>query len=403
MNELASENSVFPVNLDTPFKDAPITFTTQTVPPGSGLFIPFVYELARFDPKTVPSVISQYFYHGLGEDAEEAHDTFCAIREAWGSIYKSKCGDVLSHLFKVIELALRGQARVAPIVQNGNYLGCGLMGAGYSVMLYKKIYNPVPRQELMAVIGKADSHTEALWKIMLLIQFVSNDDRLKYFKACKRMSDLKKLLDGLSSGGATNHELILKYASKLAFADDKDWVHTAANIETALLLIADPLRDIYSVIPSLHYTVLFSSVRRHLVWSAFGSTAPSFRVPGGRVQDLSKPFVVSIRQKDGGSSLSNTKEVTKVACAIVPLSLALRHLDEVFESREIMNPFANAQVRVSTSNINKEFDGESCKKIVDALRKVTNTVVHVAASSAKRSGESNDSEASKKRAKKYDF
>lgn len=64
------------------------------------------------------------------------------------------------------------------------------------------------------------------------------------------------------------------------------------------------------------------------------------------------------------------KEVRKISCLLVSLDIALRHLDDLMEKKEVLNPFGNSRVPVSESNINKVFEGESTVMILDSLRRV---------------------------------
>jgi hypothetical protein len=189
-------------------------------------------------------------------------------------------------------------------------------------------------------------------------------------------------------------------AKSLCFQADRELTATAANIALVLSYITDSTKDL-AELPFLHHSYLFSSNRRELAWSAFGSLAPSFRVPSGKAMRLDQPFNVSIRTGVGKAPGPATREVKSIAAHIVPLDLAVRHLDEVIRKKEVLNPFGNASVRVSESNLNKVFNGESCALIVAGLRKLSGSVIAVSGGSKRR--DIADEDESRKKKARYAF
>jgi hypothetical protein len=315
-------------------------------------------------------------------------------------MFKTESANILSHIFTVIDIAITTQTRAMPIIHGDQYVGTALIGYGYTLSVMKQSYGPGSNQELRDAITMSDSHTRSLLEIMKKISFQTENDRERAFSECRRMWDVKALLDALPLvGGSTTQDYVKDRAKRLNFVADKELVINATNIEKVIQYITNPSADL-AELPYLHHSLLFSSVRRDIAWSAFGHNAPSFRVPAGRTMRLDQPFQVSVRTSGPTTSVT-TRVVKSIAVAVVPLDLALRHLKEVIEKKEILNPFGNAQVRVSDSNLNKIFRDDSCNKIVDGLKKLTGSVVSGPGGTKRKDLEGED-EIRKKRAR-YEF
>jgi hypothetical protein len=371
------------VNLQTDFEDFNIVYSDTAYPSGCGLFIAYNALLAKFDNKTVPSVIRQFFYGCLGSSEQEAHELFAEIQEAWGVLYKSDWGNIYSHLFFCVRLALTLQTRLCPFIVNGNYCGVFLMGAGFSLMINGITYTPASKEAVDNALKQAAPHSNALWRIFRRLGFPDDTSREDAFKACDRMFKLKSYVEVLNSGGTMAQEAILKDAAFLNFDKDRSLDINAASIALVLDFITDANKDLH-LLPYMHHSMLLTQDRMEIAWSAFGNMAPSFRVPGGKQMMLNQAFRVTstaMKKKEGTQA---HRDVTKIAAAVVPLPLAIKHLKEVIQFKQVLNPFGNAIVNISNANVNKTFDGESCSKILDGLRKMCNVTVSSGSGGTKR-------------------
>jgi len=359
----------FKVKLVTPFGARPTHFSDDSVLShlvSPGIVLGYNDELAKYDKTTVPSIIRQYFLGALGDDEEDAMENYEDLKSAWGNLHKSDWGNRMSHLFKAIEIALETQTVVLPIVVKGNYAGCVLQGAGWVLKVGGAVYSPFSLDEVRQGVAKVDGHSNALWKIFSKMTFQTPEDRQVQYAACKGTKDLYRLTSTLGVGSAENQAAVLKLAEFLSFDNERPLPSTAHNIDLVLGYVADPLKDILTL-PYIHTSMLFEVNRRHLAWSAFGDSAPSFRVPSGRKMPLGASFEVALPKK-GGNQVEK-RSVRKIGCNMVPLELALRHLDDVFEDKQIWNPFGNAVVGASFNNLYKVYEGDSVTTLLAAFRR----------------------------------
>jgi len=152
-------------------KAKPITSTenpwgpVDEVPNCSGLFFPYIAELASPDTETVPALIEQYLFQSLGDTPEKQLERMEKLRRAWGLIGKTESGSTSAHLCKVLLLAIQSQARVYPIIQDEVYEGCVLLGARLFVGLNGVVYRPVSYTALQSELGSFSTHSRTLAEI----------------------------------------------------------------------------------------------------------------------------------------------------------------------------------------------------------------------------------------------
>jgi hypothetical protein len=364
------------------------------------VFFAYSEALSKFDHRTVITVIRDYFFGCLGEDVEEAEEMFASLQSGWGNVAKTEAGNEFAHMFKMIEISLKTQTRFVPVFGE-KYTGGFLFGNGYSLIINNEPVTITEASKFNDMLIHTDQHLSTLASILKKINFASDDDRIGHFTTCKRMWDLKVLLEGLSlNGGSSQQDSVLKLAKTLNFQNDRPYKVTAHNIAEVLSFISDPSKDL-ATLPYLHHTQLFSNNRMHIARSAFGHTAPSFRIAGGKVMSLLRPFTITAR--NGKSKGEEERTITKIGAQVVPLDLAIRHLQEVVDKKEILNPFANARTHLSDDHIHKAFEKESCSTLVAALRKVAGATVMDAGGSSRKRGNDESGPSGRKKAKLTDF
>jgi hypothetical protein len=372
---------IFRVNLPVDPESAPITFTDRTVPDYSGLTFPFVPELCKPDRTTVVTLIQRYFFKGLGDDETEAQEEYEQILSAWGNIVGTDFGDEFTHFCKVVEIALLTQTIICPIFTGRTYEGCAMMGSGYRIRIGAEDLEAQPKAILKPALRKMDWHYNALAEIMGRLSFLTDADRQAATMKLKKMSDLKHLFDTLTlDGGEMSRTKVREMARFLRFPGDSSFEVTAFNISAVLDVIGDPTKT-YENIPISHISLL-SSDRVLNCLSAFGETAPSFRVPGGKTMSLERPF--EIAERDNGGKIKGNRVVKKLGCLIVPVEMAAAHYKEVTKDHCVLNPFGNAKVQNSASHINKVFEGESCSLILESLRRSMKVTVTTASGSKRK-------------------
>lgn len=382
MGEKPILKRAFKVTLQHDFNTIPVYNDEHSMPKGEGLLFPYVPELAKFDRTTVVDVIRRYFYAGLGDEEEQCQEEFEEIVAAWGNIQNSDFGNIMAHIFKIVDISLTLQCVPQVMMTVGQYDGIFMRGSGFRVTILGKSYEPASRGLIDSQLGLMDHHANTFWKILGFIP-LEQEEKETFFRTVKSIKGLKEIIDSRGVGGAENIAKVKEAAKGLRFPEDKEWDPTAYNICMALSFISEPTKAI-SLLPYIHYTELFTSDRLSLVWSAFGAIAPSFRVPGGKEMMLTKSFRVTNPQIKKEKGPQGHRDVTKIGAILVPLEVAIAHMKTTFEEKTVLNPHGNARVDNSASHANKIFEKDSCSSIVAALRSAARVTVTDEAGSKKR-------------------
>lgn len=391
----------FRVNLPVPAIDQPLFYDVNSVPISAGLLFPYEPQLAKFDKFTVPNVIYQYFFAGLGDTVEDATKEFEEIVASWGNVFNTEFSNVMSHIFKVIEISLRTQTRPILMMTANNYDGVFMQGSAFHITVNGTHYTAVSKEEIERDIKRMDSHASALWSILQQLN-LSKEERQGYFEGMESIWDLKDVVDTVSiNGGPTVREQMIKNAQFLHFPKDRYAGSYATAIEKALLCIATPTQKIKEV-GSLHPPLIFEQDRISLIMGCFGPLAPSFRVPGGKEMRLSSQFKVPCVRGKVGREFEDHREVKKLAVQFVPHEVAVMHMRQVIEQKTILNPFGNIKIVRSASHISKEFEGESFSMLIEGLRKVAQVVVSDEKGKGKREREGESEERYKKKGRMDD-
>jgi len=243
------------------------------IPNADGLFAPYVAELAVGDSKTILGVITHYFAKSLGGNLATVLNQIQILKTGLGVIGDTVMGKEMTHFYKCLEIALRGQASVYPIFTSGKYEGTVIWGSGYKVAIGTTVYEPVAYAELQKIVSDSSMHSKALQDIEKLL-----DGRMEDVDTITSIRSLANIARDAELSTDTRNEII-KLSHNLCF-DTKYWSMTAYYVTRALELIAsgnEPGDDV-----PMHPTVMFTSDRVESILSAFGYTAPSFLIPNGQ-------------------------------------------------------------------------------------------------------------------------
>lgn len=277
-----------------PPSDTRIPWGTQDeIPNTSGYFFPYVPELCSYDTLTVPALIDEYLIQSLGDKPERQIERMDRIRSAWGLIGKTDAGNVMAHMCKVIQLALRAQGRAFPIVNEGIYQGCILSGARMFIGMNGVIYRPLPFGKLQEEAGSYHMHSIVLDKIIE----VCDDDDMRESRP-ETMRELRKLLLECNLTEEERDE-VRRLAVHLHFKRDK---YLSMNPQTLMAVMRDisSLDDTEDLQLPLHHSALFSRDKIFVSLSAFGYQAPSFMIdncPKVSMKQAKAPQTLVIRQK----------------------------------------------------------------------------------------------------------
>jgi hypothetical protein len=247
---------------------------SDALPAMTGVYVPFIPELASYDSRSVITTITRYFISCLGTSTEDVRANLEFLRGRLAIVSKTPTGNILAHMARCIDIGLQAQARIFPIIEGGVYQGCALLGAKTKYIIGKEIVSPVESGTLMEKVQSFGSHKGALIAI-LRIAGASEPQIVQGIKDIKTMMALRSVLSRAAINEAGRDE-ILRLSSQLRFGPYATL--NADKIHEALVLISsnDDIPRDYPIHPSM----LFERDRTAVIWSTFGESAPSIAFPG---------------------------------------------------------------------------------------------------------------------------
>jgi len=280
--------------------------TSDTIPNASGLFFPFVPELASYDNNTIPRLFEDYLLQSLGITPESQIERLTKIRSSWGLISKTDAGNVIAHLGKVILLSITSQTRCFPIIQDNIYQGSILSGGRFFIGLNGQILRPLTFDALQEETGSYNLHSRVLQQIAEIATGLElggdnteNDEGLlNRITSVQTIRGLRAVLmvENLTE---SDRDEIKKLAVHLRFKNDS---HLSVNTQTITRILnhMTTSEDKEDLTIPMHHSALFSRDKVFVSLSAFGYQAPSFSIDNcGKVKlsDSKPPSTLVIRQK----------------------------------------------------------------------------------------------------------
>jgi len=255
----------------------------DNLPNSWGIFVRYIAETQNdLKEKIVPRVIGQYFLGALGQNTQEVKMAHEKIKSDFGILCSTSAGKELAHIAMCIDLGLKAQSRIFPIISENEYIGCALMGCGFMIHAYNTGYTPVEPALLRRQIELAGSHRSALQSIADLVDDDAGTNAPLVLNT-KSMLDLKQLLESINTT-QEDRDKIVALARKLRYGP-RSWNVSPRNIVEALNLIADMTLGLPIDLP-IHPSRLFEIDRVSLIWSVFGDLAPTCHFTGGPIVDL---------------------------------------------------------------------------------------------------------------------
>lgn len=267
------------------------------LPANDGLFIRFVDETQNSErERVIIEVIVRYFLGCLGPNADACKAAIDKLKSDVTIILQTQVGRELAHIAKCIDIGIQSQARIFPVVSEGQYLGSALLGAGFQIHAYGSTYIPVSSIALQKQIEQAGSHRSSLQAIADIIESDRDEDGNTEVRNCKTSLELRTYLCECNTNNE-ERDKIVQLARGLRFKPRSLNV-SVQNIVLALSLIENPSADFPSDFP-IHPTKLFEQDRLSVIWGAFGDLAPTPNFPGGPTIDLTttrdRPKHVGVR------------------------------------------------------------------------------------------------------------
>lgn len=246
----------------------------ENIPNASGLFVPYVKELAVADPITVPTLVSTYFLRSLAASTQQMFVVLDSIRSSWGVIETCGLGHEISHFCRCVDIALQAQAAVYPVYTNSIYEGTLIYGAGYSVCYRGMSIEPVAYEEIQKVVKMSSTHTRSIESIA---HYAHDDDTKTRLREAKSTRELSRIIGEMSLDEAQKQEIL--GATYTLCYQNKYWSTSPGYIQKSLDYLCNQ-DDIPNDVP-MHPRYLFSRDRVELVMSAFGHQAYTFMIPNG--------------------------------------------------------------------------------------------------------------------------
>jgi len=301
---------------------------SESIPNTSGLYVPYVKDLAVGETITVPALFASTFIRALSSESHGMFEQIERLRSAWGIIATTELGLEITHLCKCIDIALQAQAYVYPIYSNNVYEGTVICGAGYSVNVRGRTMTPMPYEQLQELVRESSAHSRSLREIADL---VGDGTSFANIGTMRQLSTIVKgkELDEMSK------QSIVKAAHHLSFRA-KYKSTNPTNIVWMLEHLLDPERHIESDVP-MHPSFLFSTNRVELVLSAFGHQAPTFMIPNGAVCGLvgdTPPRNLHVRTVGTSSAILDMKYIVEKGQITNNMSnLSSKHIDQSLNGR----------------------------------------------------------------------
>jgi len=308
---------------------------------------PFISELCYPDEKTIMRVINMYFIKCLGSTTVNCLNMLSDISSGVGTISKTNYGNVLAHIFCMIDIAIRTQCRLYLLIDHKSYLGSIILGARYAIQYIREIYTPAPLEEVLEKI-RSFGHSGALAKIMSIIGITVVPESMRSLhKMCM-----------LGSITGSDWIEIRKLLPMLSFPQ-RFLSITNTSIVEVLSWILSPNEEINDNI-YMHHSAVGSSDRDLIAMSAFGFSAPLFDIPGCGVI----PFTIK--------KLPEKFQLWYRVCTL-PQSVA--SIKEMRIQKTIRN---NPKVTLSSSYTHKEISkGENTNTIWHILKSICSVTNNV--------------------------
>jgi len=349
----------------------PYISSVTELPTNPGFIFPFVEDLSKPDSVNfVPSVIEDYFFEALGGSKEIATGVLSNIRAGWGNIKETDLGQWLCHLATGIKLSIETGAGIKVIYTTG-YRGFLLYGGGFQLYHRGELLEPATHQEIADAFDNALPHSNSLDGILALLNYTSAIDRAAGRNRVTSMHSLRKEIYDRGYN-VNNEQAIRSFALHLNFTTHPYLGINAHNIAIILRAMTQP-EAIDAGFP-IHPLYLLSTNRNHRLWSAFGATAPTFMIPGGRVIPLTGTFSYTEKVRAGKAKVEHS--VHKMHIQVVPLEKAIQDLDRVLTSKDVHSPIGTPLARkASTLSIYREFKDRAATDVLAALRQAAGVQV----------------------------
>jgi hypothetical protein len=256
-----------------PWVDSP-----NSLPQTYGMVFPFVPQLANWDKDMVPMVIEQHFIRCLGKTDRGIISNLDEFNRCWKtSVYSTQAGIIMSHLAKVIDVAIPSQARAIPIFERGVYRGCYLSGANFSVAIKGNITQPVSFQDNYDDL----SEMMGISRFFAVLKKTLSKENMREFQE-SNSSSFREIHDWLVGNVTFSEEDKARLKRSAVDAGFRD-TYLSPTVENVAQAIHAAFVD-KKTPPDwpIHYEGFIEEDVVLVTFSAFGPLVPSPHIPGGK-------------------------------------------------------------------------------------------------------------------------
>jgi hypothetical protein len=284
-------------------------FGFNDVPRTEGIVFPFIPALASWDKDTIPNLIEKHFLRCLGVTDKQILTQLNRLNVEWRRCcYNTTMGVILSHLGKVIEVAIPAQARVFPVFESGVYKGSYLSGSRFSVGHKGEIIRPVSfddnTDDLNSMLGRS--------RFLQCVRDSFVGDSLKKDFDDEDFQTLRQVHNWVLDKTMPDNQDLIKMQSAAVEAGFQTtyWTPTPKNIKLAITYALKE-EEIPDDTP-MHHAAFLSIDPLTIALSAFGPLVPSPHIPGGKeikdFDDVPMNSTCCFRRCALGSAVQEWKE-----------------------------------------------------------------------------------------------
>lgn len=319
--------------------------SVENIPNASGIYVPYVKELAAADGITVPRLMATTFIRSFARTIGGSIAQIEEFNKAWGVIHTSDLGHQISHICRCIEIALRCQAAVYLVYSGNIYEGTVICGAGFTLGLHGRVYKPIAFEELQQVVRDRSAHAKALAGINEKAGGMNEE-----IDKCTSIRGLSALLCDVELDTEARTDIV-KLAHNLSYPG-RYWSSSVVNVKAALGYLQST-DEIPNDVP-MHPKYMFTTDRVESVMSAFGHQAPTFMIPNGRRYNLDNrepPQNFHVRTVGIDSAVTDMKYVMQHGLITNnPGNLASKHRDTPLKAQDKMEVWTLLKSVYDTGN-----------------------------------------------------
>lgn len=253
--------------------------TLGDIPTMHGIVFPFIHQLSNWDKDMVPQTMEHHFLRCFGKDDKSISTAYSKFVESWKSeSYSTHAGLVLSHMAKIISIALPAQARPFPLFEGDQYRGCYLVGANFSVALKSTLIRPDPfadnKMHLAEMFGK---HRFLHW---VEKELVPEEDVPDFSE--QDFESLRQVHDYLNDNSISISPEHLQQSRMMAANANFPSKYLPVTVDHVLSAVRFALDGSITEDTPIHYEAFGSKDPFEINLSAFGPGVPSPHIPGGK-------------------------------------------------------------------------------------------------------------------------